>query len=46
MTLNHLIYILSIVFGVLILAAPKIASYLVGVYLITFGVMKLIIALS
>ena len=46
MTLNHLIYILSIVFGVLVLVAPKIASYLVGTYLIVFGVIKLIIALS
>ncbi len=46
MTLNHLIYILSIVFGVLILAAPKVANYLIGVYLIAFGVLKLIIALS
>ena len=45
-SLNHLIYILSIVFGVLILAAPKIASYLVGAYLIAFGVIKLIIVLS
>ncbi len=46
MTLNHLLYILSIVFGVIILVAPKIASYLVGAYLIAFGVIKLIIALS
>ena len=46
MTLNHLIYILSIVFGVLILAAPKIANYLIGIYLISFGVIKLIIVLS
>ena len=46
MTLNHLIYILSIVFGVIILVAPKIANYLIGVYLIAFGVIKLVIALG
>jgi uncharacterized membrane protein HdeD (DUF308 family) len=34
------------VFGVIILVAPKISSYLVGAYLIAFGVIKLIIALS
>jgi len=45
-SLNNLIYILSIVFGVLILAAPKLANYLVGAYLITFGVIKLIIVLG
>lgn len=46
MTLNHLIYILSIIFGALIIIAPKIANYLIGIYLITFGVIKLVIALS
>ncbi len=46
MTLNHLLYILSIVFGALVLVSPKIANYLIGVYLITFGVVKLIIALG
>jgi hypothetical protein len=46
MTLNHLVYILSIVFGALILVAPKMVSYLVGAYLIAFGVIKLIIVLG
>ena len=46
MTLNHLVYILSIVFGVLIITAPKIATYLIGAYLITFGVIKLIIVMG
>ena len=46
MTLNQVLYILAIVFGVIIIVAPKIATYLMGAYLITFGVIKLIIALS
>lgn len=46
MTLNQILYIVSIVFGVIILAAPKIATYLIGAYLIVFGVVKLVIALS
>ncbi|MBD3379702.1 MAG: DUF3096 domain-containing protein [Candidatus Omnitrophica bacterium] len=46
MSLNHLIYIMSIVFGVIILAAPKMANYIIGVYLIAFGVIKLIIVLN
>lgn len=46
MTLNQIIYILSIVFGVLIFAAPKIANYLIGAYLIVFGIVKLIVTLG
>lgn len=46
MNLNHLIYILSIVIGVMILVAPKIANVLIGAYLIAFGVIKLIMVLS
>ena len=46
MTLDHLIYILSIVFGVIILVSPKIANYLIGAYLIAFGVIKLVQVLS
>lgn len=46
MDLDHLIYILSIVFGVLILVSPKMATYLIGAYLIVFGVIKLIMVLG
>jgi uncharacterized membrane protein HdeD (DUF308 family) len=46
MDLDHLIYILSIVFGVLILVSPKMATYLIGAYLIAFGVIKLIMVLG
>ncbi len=46
MTLNHLIYVLSIVSGAIIIVAPKIAHYIVGAYLIAFGVIKLVMVLN
>ena len=46
MTLNHLIYVLSIVCGSIIIVSPKIAQYVIGAYLIAFGVIKLIIVLN
>ena len=39
---NEIIYILAIILGIIILIYPNLVAYIVGLFLIAYGVLQLI----
>lgn len=39
---NQIIYIMAVILGILILVFPNLVSYIVGLFLIIYGVLQII----